>query len=422
MPLTRRPHERVLLGGTRVPRVYRYLDGDGGLFLRIDGFGDAGGKVVTHKVDLPAGTTVPQAMVERDRIMVEVRAGTYVREGQTRAVMTLAELTALYLDRKSGLRPSSLRAMHARAALWVDALGAHPVPSLTYRRLAPWYDDVVDAYSPTYAIRVAHDLSCVMRLGVDLGQLDRDPTALLERPEKVSEPIILPALERVEVALEHWRADEDRSSIGPLLWLVEYAAMRPGEVCRLTWDRVDLVEGSIRIDREHSKTKRPRTVPLGRAGVDVLRAHFRRTLDHGTEAQRNEARAGGLAFPSLTGSIYTPSHIGEHRVWLRGCEVAGLTPGREHGWTPHRLRYCGISRWLRAGMSERMVRLIAGHDARSSHVQYARVFADELADAGALMDAARAPRQRAHSTEPAYSEREQNGDTRPANDTDTEAK
>lgn len=395
MPLTRRPHERVMLGGTRVPRVYRYLDGDGGLFLRIDGFGDHGGKVVTHKVELPAGTTVPQAMVERDRIMAEVRAGTYVRDASSRKAMTLRELTALYLDRKSGLRPSSLRAMRARAAVWLDAFGDASVPSLRYQRLAPWYDDVIDAYSPAYAIRVAHDLSCVMRLGVDLAQIDRDPTALLERPERTRDPIILPALERVEVALAYWRACDDPSGVGPLLWLVEYAALRPGEACRLTWDRVDLVEGSIHIDREHSKTRRPRTVPLGAEGVAVLAE--RPTRD-------------GLVFPSRTRRPYTPSGIGEHSVWLRGCEAAGLTPGREHGWTPHRLRYCGISRMLRAGMSERMIRLIAGHDARSSHVQYARVFADELADAGEVMDAARAPRQRAGSGEPEYPIGGQSGD------------
>ena len=41
-----------------------------------------------------------------------------------------------------------------------------------------------------------------------------------------------------------------------------YTAMRQGEILNLTWDRVDLKQGVIRLKPEDTKTNEGRTVPL----------------------------------------------------------------------------------------------------------------------------------------------------------------
>lgn len=409
MPLTRRPHQRL------AARLYRYGDHDPTLFLRIDGWSDDGRvRVSTHKVDLPVGTSVPQAMVERDRLMAEVHAGTYVREAPARSVMTVGDVTEAWFRSHADNRASSLITMQSWSRLWLDEFAELPVPALTYQRLVTWYDDIVDAYSASYARRIRTALSSVLQVAVELGQIERDPTALLPKVRNRKDPVILPSLERVERALAYWHdvgvEKPHMSGVGTLLWLVEYGALRPGEACRLRWSDLDLDAGSLHIPEARSKTHRARTVPLGASAVETLRRHQRDARTRGTPAQDRQMRdPEGFVFPGARGAAYTPSRIVAHDVWLTGCKVAGLQSGREHGWTPHKLRYCGISRMLRAGMSERMIRLIAGHDVRASHVQYARVFADELADVGELLDAARVPRSRANHAERGYSERVHSG-------------
>jgi len=51
-----------------------------------------------------------------------------------------------------------------------------------------------------------------------------------------------------------------------------YTGMRQGEILNLTWDQVDLREGFVRLNPEHTKTNDGRLVPLTGELVEMFKA------------------------------------------------------------------------------------------------------------------------------------------------------
>lgn len=60
--------------------------------------------------------------------------------------------------------------------------------------------------------------------------------------------------------------------LGPIVRLAYHTGMRRGEILNLTWGQVDLKEGFIRLEPEHTKTNEGRLVLLNRELVDMLKA------------------------------------------------------------------------------------------------------------------------------------------------------
>jgi len=58
----------------------------------------------------------------------------------------------------------------------------------------------------------------------------------------------------------------------PVVQLAYHTGMRQGEILTLTWGQVDLKEGFIRLDPEHTKTGEGRWVPLNQELVEMFRA------------------------------------------------------------------------------------------------------------------------------------------------------
>ena len=58
----------------------------------------------------------------------------------------------------------------------------------------------------------------------------------------------------------------------PIVKLAYHTGMRQGEILTLTWGQVDLKEGFIRLNPEHTKTNEGRIVPLNRELVEMFRA------------------------------------------------------------------------------------------------------------------------------------------------------
>ena len=56
----------------------------------------------------------------------------------------------------------------------------------------------------------------------------------------------------------------------PILLIAYYTGIRRGELLRLTWDRIDLKAGVIRLRLEDTKTQEGRIIPLTKELTQVL--------------------------------------------------------------------------------------------------------------------------------------------------------
>lgn len=142
------------------------------------------------------------------------------------------------------------------------------------------------------------------------------------------------------------------------------------EVVPLTWDRVDLAHGTVRLDPGQSKTGEPRTFPIT--------AELRAIL----EAQQAE-RCEGVpwVFPGRDGMgrITHPEYY-----WGVARKAAGLPEKLMHD-----LRRTAVRSMRRAGVSEQVAMKLTGHKTRSVFDRYGIVSDRDLRDAAALLDTAR---------------------------------
>jgi integrase len=143
---------------------------------------------------------------------------------------------------------------------------------------------------------------------------------------------------------------------------------RKGEVAGLTWDRVDLMAGTVRLDPEHSKNKRGRTIVLTAGLLETLKILRRQT-------SALEARTGQRipwVFHHRNGT-----RIRDFRkAWDTACDKVGLA-----GRVFHDFRRTAIRNMTRAGIPERVAMTISGHKTRSIFDRYDIVSESDLRDA-----------------------------------------
>ena len=210
----------------------------------------------------------------------------------------------------------------------------------------------------------------VLRAGLDGavrdGLLARNPAALVRRP----------GVERQEA--KHLDADGVAAVLAaaagsryhPALVLIAATGLRKGEALALSWDRVDLDAGVLRVAAtigriggrlviSEPKTDRSRrTVPLSPAVVAMLRRHR-------TEQKAEKLRAGdqwtdsGLVFTTELGAAVDPRNL------LRVIEAAAKAAGAD-GVGVHTLRHSAAVSWLEAGVHIKAVADLLGHSSIAS--------------------------------------------------------
>ena len=149
------------------------------------------------------------------------------------------------------------------------------------------------------------------------------------------------------------------------LVLIAATGLRKGECLALSWDRVDLDAGALRVAATiarvagrlvitEPKTDRARrTVPLSPAVVAMLRRHR-------TDQKAERLRAGnqwtdcGLVFTTELGGPVDPRNL------LRVIEAAAKTAGVS-GVGVHTLRHSAAVDWLEAGVHIKAVADLLGH-------------------------------------------------------------
>ena len=150
------------------------------------------------------------------------------------------------------------------------------------------------------------------------------------------------------------------SHLKPLVTFAYHTGWRLGEILRLTWDKVDLKQGIIRLDPGETKNEEARTIYMDeelREEMKVL--HSNRRLGCPCVFHR-----GGQPFKEF------------RKSWETACCKAGL-----QGRLFHDFRRTAVRNMVRSGITERVAMVISGHKTRSVFDRYNIVSDQDLKEA-----------------------------------------
>src|SRR5712691_12267630 len=155
------------------------------------------------------------------------------------------------------------------------------------------------------------------------------------------------------------------------------------EVLPLEWRQVDFDAGEVRLEPGTTKNKEGRTFPFTAELRDVLNAQH---------AEHKRLKKAGHIFPQVFFREVAEGRGGEkkpkvitslNKAWKAACRQAGC-PGR----SPHDMRRSAVRNLVRAGISERVAMMMAGHKTRSVFERYNITSPGDLKDAARLLDVA----------------------------------
>jgi integrase len=147
------------------------------------------------------------------------------------------------------------------------------------------------------------------------------------------------------------------------------------EVLPLTWSRVDVQAGTIRLDAGMSKNGQARTAFVGPETARLLAEQRERVRG----LERELGRIIPEVFPHPDKGPLRGQRIREVRkAWYRACRRAG-----HPGVLLHDLRRSGVRSLIRSGVPERVAMTISGHKTRSVFDRYNIVSEADLREAAA---------------------------------------
>jgi integrase len=154
----------------------------------------------------------------------------------------------------------------------------------------------------------------------------------------------------------------------PPLTFAYLIGWRKSEVFALTWNQVDLDEGTARLEVGTTKNKKGRLVYLPEAMKEVIESQWQEHLAK-YPGRPLVFHRNGQPIKDFRGS------------WQRACREAGLT-----GKIPHDFRRTAIRNMVRAGIPERVAMEIAGHKTRAVFDRYIIVSPTDLREAATRLE------------------------------------
>jgi integrase len=178
---------------------------------------------------------------------------------------------------------------------------------------------------------------------------------------------------------EEWERFYEAASphIKPILSIAYHLGMRLSEILKLTWDRVDLERGFIKLAGRDTKTGDARLVPL----TPIIHGRLK-------ELTKIRSLVTNRVF------LYKGRGLGEIKTAVKtAIKRAGL-----HDFRFHDLRHCAATNLRRAGVDTVTAMKIIGHKSEKMHQRYNSVSEADLLLAASKLNTLITPADFAAST------------------------
>jgi integrase len=261
------------------------------------------------------------------------------------------------------------------------------------KKSLPWVRIKVEKHLvPFFAGRKAHDIKTAdveafitkrQKERASNGEINRELAALKRafnlalKKEQITRKPYIPMLPEHNVRqgfFESWEFDallpKLPDYLRPPLTFAFYTGWRlQSEILPLTWDRVGLEAGTVRLYRGTTKGKDGRVIALPQILRQILESQWQEHLVH---------------YPDC---LWVFHHQGERigsfrKTWTRACKEAGLAVKK----IPHDFRRTAVRNLVRAGVPERVAMTITGHKTRDVFERYNIVSAGDLEEAARRID------------------------------------
>ena len=149
-----------------------------------------------------------------------------------------------------------------------------------------------------------------------------------------------------------------------------YTGMRKGEILSLTWDKVDMKNGVIKLEAADTKDKEPRSIPIADGLFEILKAIPKGIHDNHVFQYK------GKPVKDIRGGL------------KRACRDAKIPYGRfvKDGFVFHDLRRSFNTHMRKAGVPESVIMEITGHSTTEMFNRYNTIDEEDRQQAIAQME------------------------------------
>lgn len=192
------------------------------------------------------------------------------REARARAVVTLGSLAETYIADKiaQARRTSTIGNLRHHLMKHWEPLHARPLTEISRAEVAVRHRSIAKESGPSAADRATSVLSTFFTWAIREGLTEANPASNMRKA--VAHEHKVRALSNEELAAV-WRACRD-DQYGRIVKLLILTGLRKNEVAKMRWSEIDLQAGVWLLPPDRMKNKRPHTVPLSGAVLDLLRS------------------------------------------------------------------------------------------------------------------------------------------------------